>query len=1008
MRKAILFFIVSLTWHTGFSQSHDVLLPIIEGDKWGYIDLQGNVIVACKYDKAEIFSGYNNYRLARITKDGKAGYINTKGVEIMPPVYDFIYCQKIDRQKIGIPFDYVILHKQNEKRGCSDLNGNIILKNEWFDITIDDLILVKKSDTDKYSHPVIFIKGEALVSDLKVTDVENCAGYYIYTTDNYKKGLFDNQGRVLIQAEYDEIRYATEKLVYIRNGLDFGMLSFDQSIKLEPQFDYISIFKKHLAIVKNDNKSGLINDRCNILLLAIYDKIGVSENKIKAKIKNKLLILDMDSLGNVLETTEYENVNTITVEGAIQNSSTFSNSMFNGSRGFNDTTNVSENWFYADSLRRWGLYNENGDTAIRPIFRKVYSNLYNEFSLVEIRRTDTLHFCNKKFITESKFGIVNDVLGRMVLNPNFFNICLEDFNDTNVMIIRCINNKGEWGYLDKSMNFRFTKVQYIEKGDNGIYRIYSEGKLKIGREDLKDYMPICTLYALLSTFTRTPYFYLSYFNYLNAKGGYWSYLKGNSVCINKLQYARNFIKNRGIIQKGGKWGVLDENMKTIIPNEYDNVNYLESSDSNLFRLTMANYKYGLIDNNGNVLTDMNYDEIGKLSEWFVYARKKGLYGYLDEKGKEISEFKFTKAHAFNNGLAAVKVGKRWGYINTEGKIEIEPRFKKADDFSEEMAYVFEDKKGGFIDKTGNFLFEINCVKALPFKNGEAWVKVSNKYGCMNQAGKWIVKPKYYDAKPYGDSSLLTVVINKNYSGIVNTKGDVVTPLKYYSIDNLSSSGFAIYSKDGKYGFMDANGKVVVEALYDAVYDFHHGMALVIKNKIFSIIDTTGKQPEGFLTNPDYNYQYLAKHDTTKRQLNFDITEIKVQNSEARYLIKDEATDEKYFVRELKSKSNKYILVKENENYTLQNGFGIKTSGSNHYSVLKREITYYDYLVPIGNALAKYKQDVTYGIADIKGNVLFKPDFDNIYFTNDDIFKVCYHNQICYLKKDGHWIWKPVD
>ena len=52
--------------------------------KWGYINTKGEQIVECKFDDAYYF----NEGFARVKKDGKWGYINTKGEQIIECKFD--------------------------------------------------------------------------------------------------------------------------------------------------------------------------------------------------------------------------------------------------------------------------------------------------------------------------------------------------------------------------------------------------------------------------------------------------------------------------------------------------------------------------------------------------------------------------------------------------------------------------------------------------------------------------------------------------------------------------------------------------------------------------------------------------------------------------------------------------------------------------------------------------------------------------------------------------------
>jgi hypothetical protein len=63
------------------------LIPYRKGDKWGYIDKQGEIVIPIQYDDAGFFSE----GLARVRVNGKYGFIDTKGNMVIPAVYDEAY-----------------------------------------------------------------------------------------------------------------------------------------------------------------------------------------------------------------------------------------------------------------------------------------------------------------------------------------------------------------------------------------------------------------------------------------------------------------------------------------------------------------------------------------------------------------------------------------------------------------------------------------------------------------------------------------------------------------------------------------------------------------------------------------------------------------------------------------------------------------------------------------------------------------------------------------------------
>lgn len=57
----------------------------VENNQYGFVDINGNLVVDYKYDKAYEF---NSYGFAAVRKDGKWGAINEQGQEVVAPIYE--------------------------------------------------------------------------------------------------------------------------------------------------------------------------------------------------------------------------------------------------------------------------------------------------------------------------------------------------------------------------------------------------------------------------------------------------------------------------------------------------------------------------------------------------------------------------------------------------------------------------------------------------------------------------------------------------------------------------------------------------------------------------------------------------------------------------------------------------------------------------------------------------------------------------------------------------------
>ena len=80
--------------------------------KWGFADTTGREVIPCKYDYTYGFSN----GLAKVELDGKWGYIDITGKEIIPCIFEYAnYVDKIFHIKI------------NGKYGCANPLGDIIV-----------------------------------------------------------------------------------------------------------------------------------------------------------------------------------------------------------------------------------------------------------------------------------------------------------------------------------------------------------------------------------------------------------------------------------------------------------------------------------------------------------------------------------------------------------------------------------------------------------------------------------------------------------------------------------------------------------------------------------------------------------------------------------------------------------------------------------------------------------------------------------------------------------------
>lgn len=149
-----------------------------------------------------------------------------------------------------------------------------------------------------------------------------------------------------------------------------------------------------------------------------------------------------------------------------------------------------------------------------------------------------------------------------------------------------------------------------------------------------------------------------------------------------------------------------------------------------------------------------------------------------------------------SGMMAVKYNGKYRYCNSLFE-ELFGAYDYAGSFYGGVAAVMEGDKWAIIGENGDqitdFVFEEIKLddKGIAFRNGRAFAKINGSYMLIDANGKQVGKAVWDD------------------------------------VDAFNSDMIAAVMKDGKWGFVDGDGKVVVEYQYEMAQSFANGMAAVM-------------------------------------------------------------------------------------------------------------------------------------------------------------------------------------
>lgn len=228
--------------------------------KWGYTQYAKNVI-EYKFDDADHFS----FGLARVNINGRWGYINNQGEEIIPPQYDL--SEKFFREHFHEADNLFAMVGINGKWGMINPKGTEIIPLLYDSIKMITAGRVNVYLNGKYGYGT-YTADEGIISPLydNISFLPNSNGIAKVKSDS-KYGLINNTGIEIVPALYDSINVFQDGMAKVLKNNKYGYINYEEGKKIIPaQYDYIGNFQYNLAPVKLNGKYGYINKEGKIVV----------------------------------------------------------------------------------------------------------------------------------------------------------------------------------------------------------------------------------------------------------------------------------------------------------------------------------------------------------------------------------------------------------------------------------------------------------------------------------------------------------------------------------------------------------------------------------------------------------------------------------------------------------------------------------------------------------------------------------------------------------------------
>ncbi len=1016
------------------------LVAVLDAGDWMVIDLQGRIVLQKGYERVRVLPG----SWLAFRREGLWGVVARDGRMVSPPAYEEIEPQGngffLTRRngKFGLlagdgrevlpnqseeiePYsDSLFFFRKGRKWGAVDPEGAVLIPPEYDDfrkLSDDYIKLITRKRLHLYS-----LACNTIITTGDFDNFYSFSSKYVIAKKDRQLGLIDRCGDIVIAPRYFEIQAYEENLFRVNLQGKWGVVRSGEEVVTPFEYDYIAPLRTRVSIVKRKGLFGLINYRGEEVAPPQYHRIELEGNRARAYLINggngageTLCLLEFDERGALTSKKNFQKHFKLQLGPKPSGSP---NSL--GSQ--NDYLLDKYEWFYAPTEDRWGLRRLNdGEVQISPKFDYVSVAPDLGFTVVGIDHSGQYEFERTTFRFDMAYGLVNNDLGALVTEIEFWDVRLSDFGE-GLPVARVVFSNGRHGLIDRIGRIVRRDFAYIGRFRDGVARVSVSGRLsgsmkeQFGLGRLREYLAQLTAPAFMSDYTQYDQLFRQR-AHLVCQDCEWGYLDTSATIVVPPAYsfAEDFVNGVGIVACNDKWGMVDREANVVIPCRYDGVHFLEHTGNQIVRVYVQQPKYGLIDTLGQLTVNAVYDEIGSFSEGRLAVRRNGMWGYVNRDGLEVIPCRFREVANFSEGLAAVRIGNSWGFIDKQGNVEIAFKYRRTGNFRDGLAWVLAQDGAGYINPDDQMIITPQFDRAFDFDRGVARVVKAGKYGLIDRRGEFIQKPKYIEIQDFDRHGLAVVSYGSGQLryGLINLAGTLITRQGFRQIDPFQE-GLAVVRYRDAYGYVDTTGALVIPAEYSKAAPFSNGRAAVQRNGECGYLDSTGDLVVPFQFSKCLDYEdgravvYQGIRNAGLIDLNGDyILQPEINRlltfREGRGLVRDEEYRFYYITEKASSYYEVYDKATE-----FKHGVAVVQVSGKWGIINQRGIEIippkYDKIESFQEGFAKVRIKGFNGLTNLRGELIVDPDYEYISYAGDGLFRVEQGDKVGYFDQSGRWIW----
>ena len=417
-------------------------------------------------------------------------------------------------------------------------------------------------------------------------------------------------------------------------------------------------------------------------------------------------------------------------------------------------------------------------------------------------------------------------------------------------------------------------------------RQQNNGKLSLNNEQNK---PIIT--DIDSIFSTSNVFY-----HVIKNGKHGIYYKSGKQCI-PIEYdnIKRLYTNYWLTTKDGKVGLCWSNGNQIFPTNYKDISILRREEYGKFDFFIVKKdKYTILNSHGKAIFPTQYDEIRQHNDYYILENSSGTDCLFNSgelvKGILVDYYVAPFLHQENGQTKKYydfKKDNLWGIIDGDGRIHIPALYQ------EHLRFVYNCNENlslclvaNYKGKRGIINFKNEIV--LPFKYNRIMeteirnifeIETTKGLQLFNLQSKRIITPSYYE-NCTSDTNYIYLSKAHFKTPFDPQKEQIILPWEYNTVYNIPGSHNFAVKKDGLFGVVNSENKVLVPFIYeDMISTNRPNMLVIAKNNQCGIIDINNKLLYGMTDNRievhrDYFELKVPKTNKTIQKLDYNLKEIK--------------------------------------------------------------------------------------------------------------------------------------